>query len=184
MSTCRRWLSRASRHRRGLHRPARGRARQPRRRRRLRREPLRVRRFGRCQVGGRAVVRRASDPPGRGTARRGHPSLRGGSQPIGLAMILTVVANAATNVLCLRLLRSGIAVMVFKSPLPDLLIGFAVVAVVIWGGWEIWSRRARRSRARREHERGTRLDVGDAFAPRKREEVFYAVKGWRNDDMQ
>lgn len=89
----------------------------------------------------------------------------GGSEPIGLAMILTAVVNAATNVVNLRLLRShrergvhlkaswifttndmlanlgivlsGIAVMVFKSPLPDLLIGLVVVGIVIWGGWEI-----------------------------------------------
>jgi Co/Zn/Cd efflux system component len=88
-----------------------------------------------------------------------------GSDPIGLAMIVTAIVNAASNVLCLRLLRShreqgvhlkaswifttndmlanlgivasGIAVMIFKSPLPDLLIGLVVVGIVIWGGWEI-----------------------------------------------
>lgn len=89
----------------------------------------------------------------------------GGAEPIGLAMILTAVANAATNIVCLRLLRphrergvhlkaswifttndmlanfgivlSGIAVMVFKSALPDLLIGLVVVGFVFWGGREI-----------------------------------------------
>ncbi len=88
-----------------------------------------------------------------------------GSEPIGIAMILTAIANAATNIVNLRLLRphreqgvhlkaswifttndmianlgivaSGIAVMVLKSPLPDLLIGVVVVGIVIWGGWEI-----------------------------------------------
>lgn len=88
-----------------------------------------------------------------------------GSDPIGLAMIIAAIVNAASNLLCLRLLRShreqgvhlkaswifttndmlanlgivasGIAVMVFGSPLPDLLIGLIVVGIVIWGGWEI-----------------------------------------------
>ena len=88
-----------------------------------------------------------------------------GSDPIGWAMIITALINAATNVLCLWLLRShreegvhlkaswifttndmlanlgivasGVAVMIFKSPLPDLLIGLAVVGIVIKGGWEI-----------------------------------------------
>ena len=88
-----------------------------------------------------------------------------GSQPIGIAMIVTAAANAATNLLALRLLRphrergvhqratwiftindmlanagivlSGVTVMVFKSPLPDLLIGLVVVGIVLKGGWEI-----------------------------------------------
>lgn len=101
----------------------------------------------------------------------------GGSEPIGLAMIITALANAATNVVNLRLLRShrergvhlkaswifttndmianlgiavsGAAVMLFKSPLPDLLIGLLVVAVVVKGGWDILAeaREARRSSA-------------------------------------
>lgn len=88
-----------------------------------------------------------------------------GSDPIGLAMILTATANAATNLVNLWLLRShreagvhlkaswifttndmlanlgiaasGVAVMVLDSPLPDLLIGLAVVAIVFKGGREI-----------------------------------------------
>lgn len=98
-----------------------------------------------------------------------------GAEPIGLAMIITAVANAATNLLCLRLLRShrergvhlkaswifttndmfanagivlsGIAVMLFRSPLPDLLIGLVVVGIVLKGGWDILreARAARRS---------------------------------------
>lgn len=88
-----------------------------------------------------------------------------GADPIGLAMILTAIANAAANVLSLRLLRShrkagahlqaswifttndmlvngsivvsGIAVMLFNSPLPDLLIGLVVVGLVLRSGWEI-----------------------------------------------
>ena len=88
-----------------------------------------------------------------------------GSKPIGLAMIITATVNAASNLLCLRLLQSlrergvhlkaswifttndmlanlgivlsGLAVMIFKSPIPDLLIGLVVVCIVIKGGWEI-----------------------------------------------
>jgi Co/Zn/Cd efflux system component len=88
-----------------------------------------------------------------------------GSEPIGLAMIVTAVANAGTNLFNLRLLRShrergvhlkaswifttndmianlgvvvsGLAVQISKSPLPDLLIGLAVVGIVVKGGWEI-----------------------------------------------
>ena len=88
-----------------------------------------------------------------------------GAEPIGLAMIVTAVANAATNLLCLRLLRShrhrgvhmkaswifttndmlanagivvsGAAVIFFGSPLPDLIIGLAVGGIVVKGGWDI-----------------------------------------------
>ena len=88
-----------------------------------------------------------------------------GAEPIGLAMIITAIANAGTNLLCLRLLRahrehgvhfraswifttndmlanlgivvSGVAVMIFNSPVPDLLIGLAVAGIVVKGGWEI-----------------------------------------------
>lgn len=97
------------------------------------------------------------------------------SDPIGWAMILTASANAATNLVNLQLLRShrergvhlkaswifttndmianlgivvsGIAVMVFKSPLPDLLIGLVVVWIVLKGAWEILeeAREARRT---------------------------------------
>lgn len=89
----------------------------------------------------------------------------GVAEPIGLAMIVTAIANAGTNLIGLRLLRShrdrgvhlkaswiftandmivnlgivasGVAVMVLKSPLPDLLIGLVMVGVIIKGGWEI-----------------------------------------------
>ncbi len=89
----------------------------------------------------------------------------GGAEPVGLAMIITALLNAATNVLSLKLLRahredgvhlkaswifttndmlanlgivlSGIAVMFFESPVPDLLIGLVVVGIVLKGGWEI-----------------------------------------------
>ncbi len=88
-----------------------------------------------------------------------------GAEPIGLAMIVTAIVNAATNLLCLRLLRShrdhgvhlkaswifttndmlanvgivvsGAAVMFFGSPLPDFIIGLAVGAIVLKGGWDI-----------------------------------------------
>lgn len=98
----------------------------------------------------------------------------GSSEPIGLAMIITAFVNAATNVLCLRLLKpqqergvhlkaswifttndmlanagivvSGLAVMYFQSPLPDLLIGLVTVGLVLHGAWEILesAREARR----------------------------------------
>ncbi|MBI2735931.1 MAG: cation transporter [Rhodospirillales bacterium] len=88
-----------------------------------------------------------------------------GAEPVGLAMIVTAAANAATNLVCLRLLYahrlqgvhlkaswifttndmlantgivvSGAAVMFFGSPLPDLMIGLAVVGIVLKGGWDI-----------------------------------------------
>lgn len=100
-----------------------------------------------------------------------------GSEPIGIAMILTALANAATNLINLRLLRphrergvhltaswifttndmianlgivvSGAAVMILKSPLPDLLIGVVVAGIVIKGGWEIL-----------EHAREARRETG------------------------
>lgn len=88
-----------------------------------------------------------------------------GAEPIGLAMIVTALANAALNVVCLKLLRShrdrgvhlkaswifttndmlanagilasGAAVMFFASPLPDLIIGLLVGGIVLRGGWNI-----------------------------------------------
>lgn len=105
-----------------------------------------------------------------------------GSDPVGPAMIATAVVNAATNVVNLRLLRprqdqgvhlkasmiftsndmvanlgialSGLAVMLFRSPLPDLLIGIVVVAIVMKGGWEILeqAREASRGAAAKEGE--------------------------------
>ena len=97
-----------------------------------------------------------------------------GSDPIGPAMIVTAIANAATNAWALRLLRahrdegvhlkaswifttndmlanlgvaaSGVAVMLFDSPLPDLVIGLLVAGIVLKGAWEILveAREARR----------------------------------------
>ena len=91
----------------------------------------------------------------------------GGSEPVGVAMIVAALVNAATNIANLHLLRahrkqgvhfraswifttndmwanlgvafSGLAVMTFNSALPDLLIGMVVGAVVIKGAWEILS---------------------------------------------
>ena len=91
-----------------------------------------------------------------------------GADPIGWAMIVTALVNAATNVVCLRLLRkhrdagvhvtaswifttndmianlgialSGVLVMAFGSPLPDLVIGLIVVVFVFRGGREILGR--------------------------------------------
>lgn len=103
-----------------------------------------------------------------------------GAEPIGFAMIVTALANAATNVVCLRLLRahrahgvhfkaswifttndmlanagivlSGLLVMLLKSPLPDLLIGVMVVGIVLKGGWEIL-REVREARDSADHAR-------------------------------
>ena len=91
-----------------------------------------------------------------------------GADPTGMLMIVTALVNSAVNILCLRLLRahrddgvhvqaswiftkndmlanagiavSGVAVVIFASPLPDLLIGLVVVAIGIRGGWEILQR--------------------------------------------
>ena len=104
-----------------------------------------------------------------------------GSDPVGWAMIVTAMVNAATNVLNLRLLRShrdegvhlkaswifttndmianlgivvsGIAVMLFKSQLPDLLIGVVVAGIVVKGGWEILEH-ARQARGEAAQSRG------------------------------
>ncbi len=97
-----------------------------------------------------------------------------GSDPIGLAMIIVALANAGANILSLALLRShrehgvhikaswiftsndmlanagiavsGAAVMLFDSPLPDLIIGLIVAVMVLKGGWDIL-REAREQRA-------------------------------------
>lgn len=89
-----------------------------------------------------------------------------GGEAVGIVMIIAATANAATNWFCLKLLRShrtegvhlqaswiftandmaanagialsGMAVMFFQSPLPDLLIGLVVVVIAFKGGMEIW----------------------------------------------
>jgi len=89
----------------------------------------------------------------------------GGSEPVGIAMIMAALVMSCTNLINLRLLRahrkdgvqfkaswiftlndmwanlgivvSGAAVTIFNSALPDLLIGLIVAAIVIKGGWEI-----------------------------------------------
>jgi Co/Zn/Cd efflux system component len=90
-----------------------------------------------------------------------------GSEPVGWAMIVVAIINAATNLMCLRLLRShrdegvhlnaswifttndmianlgivlsGIAVIFFHSQVPDLVIGVIVAGIVVKGGLEILS---------------------------------------------
>lgn len=87
------------------------------------------------------------------------------AEPIGWAMIITAIVNAASNLVAMRLLQSnsekgvhmkasiiftgndmlvnlgivlsGIAVMLLNSPLPDLIISLIVVGVVLQGGWKI-----------------------------------------------
>ena len=84
------------------------------------------------------------------------------TDPIGWAMIITAIVNAASNLIAMRLLQahsekgvhmkasiiftkndmlvnlgivlSGILVMLLKSPYPDLVIGLITAAIVIWGG--------------------------------------------------
>ena len=100
-----------------------------------------------------------------------------GGEPVGMVMIVAAIANAAANLVCLRLLRahrkeavnlhaswifttndmianagiavSGAAIILFKSPLPDLLIGLVVAGIALKGGWEILeqARQARREGA-------------------------------------
>jgi len=90
-----------------------------------------------------------------------------GSDPVGWAMIVVAIINAATNLVCLRLLRShrkegvhlkaswifttndmianlgivlsGVAVIFFQSQVPDLVIGVLVAGIVVKGGFEILS---------------------------------------------
>ena len=85
-----------------------------------------------------------------------------GGEPVGTAMIIVAIVNSLTNVVCVKLLRShrdkgahmkasviftgndivinlgialsGITVMIFKSPIPDLVIGIIVVGISIKGG--------------------------------------------------
>lgn len=100
------------------------------------------------------------------------------AEPIGWAMIITAIVNAASNLVAMRLLQSqsekgvhikasiiftgndmlvnlgivlsGVAVMIFNSPLPDLLISLVVVGVVLQGGSRILKR------ARDAHEEAFR----------------------------
>ena len=88
-----------------------------------------------------------------------------GSEPVGWAMIIVAIINTASNFWVVRLLKSdkqggvhikasiiftdndiwinlgivvsGLCVMIFKSFIPDLVIGFIVVIISIKGGWEI-----------------------------------------------
>lgn len=99
-----------------------------------------------------------------------------GGEPVGMVMIVAAIANAAANLVCLRLLRahrkeavnlhaswifttndmianagiavSGVAIIFFKSPLPDLLIGLVVAGIALKGGWEILEQ------ARQAHREG------------------------------
>ena len=94
-----------------------------------------------------------------------------GAEPMGIAMMITASANAAVNLVCLRLLRahrndgvhlkaswiftsndmlanaglvlSGAAVMLFDSAIPDLVVGIIVVTIAIKGGFEILEQAAR-----------------------------------------
>lgn len=103
-----------------------------------------------------------------------------GAEPVGLVMILTALANAATNLVVLWLLRkhrdegvhmkaswiftgndmaanagivvSGLAVIWLRSPIPDLVIGIVVAGIAIRGGWDILDE-ARDARRQSRHAR-------------------------------
>jgi Co/Zn/Cd efflux system component len=88
-----------------------------------------------------------------------------GSEPVGWAMIIVAVINTATNYWIVQLLKSdkkgevhirasiiftdndmwinlgivlsGLGVMIFKSSIPDLIVGVVVVLISLRGGWEI-----------------------------------------------
>ncbi|SDL87069.1 Cation efflux family protein [Daejeonella rubra] len=88
-----------------------------------------------------------------------------GGEPAGILMIVTAIINALSNLFCVKLLSahrdkgahmkasmiftgndmmvnlgivvSGIMVMIFKSSIPDLVIGLVVVGISIKGGIEI-----------------------------------------------
>ncbi|STX81538.1 zinc transporter ZitB [Legionella busanensis] len=87
------------------------------------------------------------------------------SEPIGFAMIITAIINSLSNLVCLYLLRSyqkegahlrasyiftsndmlinlgivlsGVLVMVFQSPLPDLIISVVLAGIGIKYGFKI-----------------------------------------------
>ena len=88
-----------------------------------------------------------------------------GSEPVGWAMIVVAIVNTASNFWAVRLLKrekhggvhikasiiftdndmwinlgivvSGLAVMILKSSIPDLVVGVIVVGISIWGGFHI-----------------------------------------------
>lgn len=101
-----------------------------------------------------------------------------GADPIGPIMIITALANAATNLIVMRLLRSrrnegvhmkaswiftgndmianasivvsGVLVILLRSPIPDLVIGLVVVAIGFRGGLEIMEHARASKRAANE----------------------------------
>ncbi|WP_138485427.1 cation transporter [Dyadobacter bucti] len=88
-----------------------------------------------------------------------------GSEPVGWAMIIVALINTASNFWIVRLLKSdqkggvhikasiiftdndmwinlgivasGLGVMLFKSSIPDLVVGVIVVLISLWGGYKI-----------------------------------------------
>ncbi|PRY08332.1 cation efflux family protein [Pontibacter ummariensis] len=102
------------------------------------------------------------------------------TDPIGWAMIITAIVNAASNVIAMRLLKpqqekgvhieasmeftsndmlvnlgivlSGVAVMLLGSPIPDLLTGFILAGIVLTGGVKIL-RKAKKARKMGEIEK-------------------------------
>lgn len=88
-----------------------------------------------------------------------------GSEPVGWAMIIVAIINTASNFWIVRLLKShkqggvhikasiiftdndmwinlgivisGLGVVIFKSPIPDLVVGIIIVLISLWGGLKI-----------------------------------------------
>lgn len=88
-----------------------------------------------------------------------------GSEPVGWAMIIVAIINTASNYWIVRLLKpnqqggvhikasiiftdndmwinlgiivSGLGVMIFRSSIPDLVVGVIVVLISLWGGYKI-----------------------------------------------
>lgn len=59
----------------------------------------------------------------------------------------TEFVNGRTDRCSDTVVVSGIAVMMFKSPFPDLLVGLMVVGIVLKGGWEILQQASKARRA-------------------------------------
>lgn len=102
-----------------------------------------------------------------------------GSDPVGWAMIVVALINTATNYWIVQLLKShqeggvhikasiiftdndmwinlgivasGLGVMIFRSYIPDLIVGVIVVLISLKGGWEILKDAWETKRANKEN---------------------------------
>ena len=95
------------------------------------------------------------------------------SDPIGPVMIAVAIASALTNTICMEsgvhlqaswifttndmlvnsaIAVSGLAVILFNSPYPDLIIGLGVVVVVVRSGLEILEKAGEAGKGEKEHD--------------------------------